>query len=1009
MLVDQSVVCPVLIGRAAPLSTVVNTLERARSSHGGTLLVSGEAGIGKSRLGRAMLERAGELGFVMLQGACFETDRAHPYAPLLDLVRVLATTRSNALAAHYFAPAGAELVTHFPELRTMFPDVTPLDALDPEAERRRLFHSVAASLQAVAREQPLLLVVEDVHWSDDATLDLVMHLARQIGTQPIALVLTFRSDEIGPRLAKLLADLDRARCASEVSLRPLAPGEVSAMLHAIFGAQSPPGGSFVQDLHALTEGNPFFVEEMLKSLLEAGDIVRTEDAWRARPLADVQVPRTATEAVERRLAGLSEPARRIASVAAVAGRRFDFDLLQRLTQHDEMQLLALVKELVGAQLVAEETADRFAFRHALTRETIRAGLMKRERVALHRAIAAALEEAHAASSQDSVDDLAYHTFEAGEWDAAIGYALRAASQARTLCAPREALRQLERAVSAMEHAGRRLDPAVLLERGRAHETLGAFPHANDDFAAALSAARANQDRRAEWAALHALGMLWSARDYEQAGAYRREALDVARAIGDPAIIARSLNRVGNWYVNREQPHSGIPSHAEALLIFERAGDARGVAETVDLLAMAHHIAGMQRSAVDLYERAVRQFTALEDRRGLTNALGVTLVCGPSHHASSGPVASSAETDGVVANDRLFRLAADIGWRAGEAFTRWIVADCLAWRGDLARALRIGGESLAIAEEIVHLEWQCGARRALGAISLELGATADAIAQLESAHDIARRLGSAAWIRWTGAPLAGALARAALTDRATALLDDVDRRVAVSPEPERRSATPTLGARQLVLARAEVALAVGQPAETLRLTTEFDVTSTPRVALLRGQAFAALEQWADATSLLDVAREGALAQHARPILWRVDAARGGVYLGERRRLEARRAFDEARATAATLMDGLEDDVIAVFSAAVDRLAPPSPERTTRQETKATFGGLTQRERDTAALIAQGKSNRAIARALGIGERTVEGYVAAALAKLDFSSRAQIAVWAAGQGLVPREKSTGKPRG
>jgi len=125
MLLEQGVVCPILVGRADPMAAVAHTLDRAREAHGGTLLVSGEAGIGKSRLVRAMVEIARSSGFVTLQGAAFEADRAQPYAPVLDLLRALATSSSPALAAHYFAPAAAELVTLFPELQPIFPDATP--------------------------------------------------------------------------------------------------------------------------------------------------------------------------------------------------------------------------------------------------------------------------------------------------------------------------------------------------------------------------------------------------------------------------------------------------------------------------------------------------------------------------------------------------------------------------------------------------------------------------------------------------------------------------------------------------------------------------------------------------------------------------------------------------------------------------------------------------------------------------------------------------------------------
>ena len=145
---EQGVVCPVLVGRAAPMATVVHTLDRAREAHGRTLLVSGEAGIGKSRVVRAMADRARADGFVVLQGSCFEADGAQPYAPVLDLVRLLATA-SPALAQHYFAPAATELVTLFPELRGAFPEAIPRAELDSEVERRRLFHSLGESVRAL--------------------------------------------------------------------------------------------------------------------------------------------------------------------------------------------------------------------------------------------------------------------------------------------------------------------------------------------------------------------------------------------------------------------------------------------------------------------------------------------------------------------------------------------------------------------------------------------------------------------------------------------------------------------------------------------------------------------------------------------------------------------------------------------------------------------------------------------------------------------------------------------
>jgi DNA-binding CsgD family transcriptional regulator len=541
---------------------------------------------------------------------------------------------------------------------------------------------------------------------------------------------------------------------------------------------------------------------------------------------------------------------------------------------------------------------------------------------------------------------------------------------------------------------------LLTARGRAHETLGAFQQAHDDFTAAYDVAHASGDQPSAWAALHALGMLWAARDYERAGQYRRDALALARTLDEPTITARSLNRVGNWYVNREDPQSGIPFHNEALAIFERAGDRRGVAETVDLLSTSHHIAGDEVAAARLSEHAIELFTALDDRRGLVNAFSVLVGSGPSHHASTAPVRTSRYAVDMLQHECAVRLASEIGWRAGEAFSRYLLADSLSWRGEYDRALKLAGESLLIAEELEHREWQCGARRVLGVLALSLCDTGEALAQLEAAHDIARRLGSATWIRWTGADYASALVQHGSVTDANALLDDIDCLVpAYTVDSQSCSGTgKTLGARALELARADVALARGDGALALYLVGD-DVNGAPRAGVMRARALSSLQRWNEATAELSRARVEAQQQHAYPLQWRIDAAQGCIYLAQRRRLDARHAFDRARAIAQSLEATLNASNLAGFRAFVDRLAPPPPEPTSRQAAKQSFGGLTQRERDAAALIAAGKSNRDIAARLGIGERTVEGYVAAAMAKLRVTSRSQVAVWAAEQGLTP----------
>jgi len=1012
MHLDHDVVCPTLIGREPQLAGLRRVLTRARDGNGGVALIVGEAGVGKSRLLRAMTDEARESGFFVLSGACFEAERSIPYAPLLDLVRLFAGAASPAVVAHVLAPAASELVTIFPELGPVLSDATPNATVDPETNKRRLFHALAQVITTLARTQPVLVTFEDVHWSDDATLELVFHLARSHSTQPVVIALTYRGEEAGPQLTRLVADLERARVVSELPVERLGRGDVGAMLQAIFGPRDTLGEEFLHLLHGLTEGNPFFVEETLKSLIVGGDLARTGGAWHARPLERVRVPKTAVEAVRRRLAALTIPARDVASTAAVAGRRFDFGLLQTLTHHDEKELLALVKELIAAQLVVEESAERFAFRHALTREAIYAELLARERVALHREVAAALERQHAQALDGVVEALAYHSWEAGDWPRAADYAARAGVHAAALSAPREAVAHLDRAFTASERAGVEPTFGCYVARGSANETLGEFQRANDDFHGLLERARAAGDRHPAWEALYALGKLWAARDYERAGVYRREALELARALGDESLVARSLNRVGNWYANLDEPQAGLPHHEEALAIFERLGDKTGVAETVDLIAMGHHVGGEEPAAASYYERSVKLFSEMDDRRGLANALALLALCGPSYQSSSTTPFLSAIVSDELRVMRSLRLAQEIGWRAGEVFIRFILGDCLLSYGEYDRAIPLAREALSQAEEIEHLQWMSGTLRMLGALSLDLLAPDVAREHLESAHQIAQRIGSRVWIRWTAAPLAVARARTSSLPEAIEVLDRAARvagsaAAAGAPAgPSKRS--PTLGERQLWVARAEIALIEQRPDTALqiadaRLEVEragnpTSVLGVPRLSLVRAEALSALGRHEEAEGTLEVARAEATQQGAKPMLWRVEAALGHVHRAQRKRLEARRAFDTARALADELAEKVPDpDLRARFLEGLDAIIPAAPAPSAGRAAKEALGGLTQRERDVAELVAQGKANRVIGRELGIGERTVEGYVASALGKLGFTSRTQLAAWAVEKGI------------
>jgi predicted ATPase len=228
------IICPVLIGRATDLATLHLLIDQAKGGRGHVALISGEAGIGKSRLVAEAKTYAATHNFLLLQGNCFPTDFSCPYAPLLDLLRSSAASHLPTAIASDLAPFVRELHHLLPDVVSVPPDLALLSTPDPEQQKRRLFTALAQFFTGQATKQPVLLVIEDMHWSDDISLEFLHYLARRCSAHTLLIVLTYRSDEVRPSLRHFLAQLDRERLAQEISLAQLARDEVEAMLRAIF-------------------------------------------------------------------------------------------------------------------------------------------------------------------------------------------------------------------------------------------------------------------------------------------------------------------------------------------------------------------------------------------------------------------------------------------------------------------------------------------------------------------------------------------------------------------------------------------------------------------------------------------------------------------------------------------------------------------------------------------------------------------------------------------------------
>src|SRR5258706_1463870 len=995
MSIEKSVVSPILIDRDSFLQSLEDLLDRTTVGVGHVAVIAGEAGIGKSRLIAEIKNRPG-FNIKKLEGRCFETDLIYPYAPVLDLLRRYLVTYSGAEISQIISPISTELIKVLPELTYYLPDIQATQPFEPAQEKRRLFQALIQFFVKQAAKNPLLIILEYFQWCDSTSLEFILQLARQISTQPILMLLSYRPEELNQNLRHFLTELDRERFSSEFVLTRLSSNGVDALIRAVFGLDRPTRVDFLDRVYQLTEGNPFFVEEILKALISTGDIYIADGIWDRKDINQLHIPRSVQDAVQRRTVQLDQLSQKILILAAVAGKRFNFELLKEFVEINEEQLTQILKELIALQLVGEESRDQFVFRHALIREAIHASLLGRERQKYHYDIAEAIERIFEKSVDVHLTDLSYHYYAAGSWDKSLKYSQYAGQRAEKLYSTREALLHYSRAI---ESARNLVNPsalgALLRLRGKTYQTLGDFDSALIDYNDALTSARQEHDTTAEWESLMDIGSLWAGRDYQKTGEIFAKATELAERMNDPKFHAQSLNRLANWSINVGQNQEGMQKHLQALKIFDDLKDVQGSADTLDLLGMAFLQSGDGVGSYKWYARAIKLYQELNNKPGLISAL-----IGASQAScwdEADFISVESKNHNIELATQALNLVRQNDWPAALSYVDWSFALGLANYGEYGRALDHAQESLSIASDIEHRQWIVGAHYAFGHIYLSMLQPELAIEHLQKALVLARELGSN-W--WTGNVTAD-LSNAYLLKKDFMASEQVlDVTLQTSNRPQ------NMADRRMLWARGRLSLAINKPTDALAIAEQLlesaPVQETaqpiPWLLKLEGESLLALGHLDEAEKILEYAKTGADERHEMPLLWQIHVSLGSVKGKLKKSDEAESEFAAARQIVQSLASTIEDDELRknfanASLALLPRIKSISPRRAETQK----YGGLTFREREVASLIAKGKSNRAIAKDLVLSERTVENHVTNILAKLTFESRAQIAVWAAEQGL------------
>jgi DNA-binding CsgD family transcriptional regulator/tetratricopeptide (TPR) repeat protein/Mrp family chromosome partitioning ATPase len=990
-----------LVGRTAELGRLLDQLDAAASGRPVVTLISGDAGVGKTRLVTELAAKARERGFAVLSGRCAELGDAVPYLPLADALRDATTGPSprglllDALAAR-------------PVLSRLLPDRDagqPAGGDLPGLVQQQLFGAVLGMLAELAGASPVLLILEDLHWADRSTRDLLTFLSRMLHSERLAVVATYRTDDMHRRhpLRPLVAELLRLPGVSSIELGPLTASAMAEHLTTL--SRQPLDAAAIGQMITRAEGNAYYAEELLAASVAGSDL--------PAGLADLLLAR-----MER----LSAAAQQVLRTAAVTGRRVDDELVRLASGLDAASYDDAVREAVAHQLLVPDGAQGFSFRHALLREVVYADLLPGERTRLHARLAELLaDQARLAGAPGTAAELAHHYLASHDIPGAFSASILAGQEAERLAAPAEAHRHYDQALSLWERVSepeklggigrgklalrsalsaadggdearaaaqlRRLlgylgadaDPTLLC---RVHERLAYFLMDLDEESAALAAAQAAVDAlppdppRWEYAralATHARALL-SLPDKEPARSRAKQARTAAKAAGAPWVEADALVTLGLI-----SERSG--KIADAISLFTRAHREAAVAKVLGVeLRAAFQLARVQLEQGDL---AGASGTAHE---GTSRARAAGLGLAPygydlqylhflAHYSDGAWDHAQQIAEGFavrvtsVHEARLSAMALFVavarglshdvderlGWLepmfARDSFTEYVARGLLAeralWQGDAATAVAEIEATIRAVDS-----WDEGYRGpyVIRVAAVGIGALADIAA---------------------GARAAGENERAASAVEAASAMLRIARAGAANP----RSPDYELGVDgRGWLARAE--------AEWLRASGGNDPAAWQRVVGAFGMGFVyetARSRWRLAEALAESGDREAARQE-----WLLAAA----------------AADQLHA--APLQAALADlgRRARIGSSAAGAGAGPGQaggQPWAGSRGRGPLAGLTERELEVLQLLAAGHSNKEIGSELFISPKTASVHVSNILAKLSAGSRTEAAAIAHGQGL------------
>ena len=729
-----------LVDRLDEIRKIRDAIHGAISGKGGLILLSGEAGIGKTRLANEAGIYAQLRGMKILHGrypTLFTKSGVPPYVIWREVIKDYLTTASSEKIQQVIGSYPAQVIRLVPQIEKKLASIPQSVPIIPEHEQYRFFEAVSQLLANISRDTPLIVLLEDLQWADQSSLLLLHYLVRGIQNEPFLIIGTYRDSEVSEKhvLSSITMELRREKLIENIVLRRLSPNETTEMLKLIL-AQNDLPDDFSHLIHEKSRGNPLFIQEIVNDLIETQKIHRDRNKWETKDIANLEFPQNVRSIIKSRIEKLDDESQKALQTASVIGERFTFEALHEISKISENTLFDLIEKILKTGLLKENVIhgeESYSFADAVVREVLHEEISHLRRKRLHITIASSLEHLYTKNIEDHYGDLAYHFLEGADYSKALDYFLKAKDKAEKTFAHDEAFSYLNQALDIIKsNPDFAEQEAIITEKmGDLKALSGAQTTFMEYWNKSLeSRTKLNDKKGISRINSKMAHMLWeNLGDKDQARKHHQVALEVLENEPESEELASLYEDISRMLWRSGKHSEAMPWAEKALTLALKLDIPEILAKSYANLGAISTLEAQYDKGIMYLEKAAK--TSLENECAVSLRLLQNLTVA---YGSKGDFPRGLET--CQKAFELAKRAGDVNWIAWNGFQ---LAYYYMWEGEIQKSITLLQEVLALDKKTKNLTQIANAIALLGRCHSILGEHEEASRYLTEAYDLATKI------------------------------------------------------------------------------------------------------------------------------------------------------------------------------------------------------------------------------------------------------------------------------